>query len=449
VPATDHVDQADDLKGHFMTMPKSAPAAGAKRHRLPGALLIGTLLVPATLLTAGPIPAIAQSAGQTVTLEGLSFPGSSGQTIAISRIDVVGTNLSRAEVETLFKSGAAKTEVLPIITKMRADRLTIAGVSVTGGKDGQRVTVRPIELTGIDAGKAATLRLAGMEGGDNTGVAFNLRALSGEGLDVARALQLMKDTPLGGPRGIKLARMAWEGGTFQFPDKDTKADAPGGNLVKMSFGPMAGTNDYAGDTLNRSVFSLKNMVIEGPPSSQFGQQLKALGYDKVDLSLDSDGSYNAAARTMKVDRFTLTGQGMGALDLKFDMTDVGEGIASGVPMQSTEALMQSSIRSLTLSFVNDRLFQNAFAFAAMQQGKQPAAMIQEMKALATGMLPMMLGGDQGVLKVATAIGQFMDNPRSISITASGRNGPVKVMDLQGLKNPADAMRLIALDATAN
>jgi hypothetical protein len=404
-----------------------------------------TGLAPFALTGWGAQPALAQAALQNVSLSNITFKGGDGATVTVPKIDVTGTNLSQAELQKLFTPGTPSAESNALAARLKAQKIDIPLMTDAGSSAKQSMEVKGFVAEAIDAGKAAKVSVASLNVKREDGTIVSFKTMRAEGLD-------MSTLPAfggGGQKAPRLDKLTIDGGDMSFTDKAVKADAPGGNTVKGSFGPVTLANTYAGVVLTRSAFDLKNLVMVGPPTSQFSTQLKELGYDKLELNLAAAGGYDPAKKTMAIENFQMSGPAMGSFGLKGRFTDVAEGIASGDQAQSMVAMLGSSVERLEINVSNLGLFQKGFALAAKKQGKTAQALIGESKMMATSMLPMMLGSDPGVTKLATALGQFMDNPNALNVVLTGKSGPVKIMQLAGIKNPQDALKIINIDANTS
>jgi hypothetical protein len=406
-----------------------------------------TGLAPVVMTQWGAQPAFAQAALQNVSLTSLSFKLADGSQITIPKIDVTGTNLTQAELQKVFTNGPS-AEVTPLNAKMKAQKIDIPAVTIVGtGADKQSMELKNFVIEGVDAGKVGKAMVAASTVKREDGTTINLKPLRIDGLDVSGNLATML-AGKGSGNSLKMDKVTIDGGDLSFPDKAVKADAPGGNMVRMTLGPITLNNTYTGGVVTRGVFDLKSLVMTGPPTSQFTKQLKELGYDKLELAIASAGAYDPAKKTMAIENLQISGPAMGSFGLKGRFTDVAEGIASGDQAQAMVAMLGAGIERVELDISNQGLFQKGFALVAKQQGKTAEAFIGESKMMATSMLPMFLGSDPGVVKLATALGQFMDKPNALNVVLTGKSGPVKIMQLAGVKNPQDAMKLINIDAVS-
>jgi hypothetical protein len=415
------------------------------------AALLASALAVAIPATGGWLaqPAQAQTATRNVALDNLSFTGPDGTKFTIPKVEVAGTNLTDDEVRKLFDPATSRDAGIALSTKLKADRIAVPSMKAEGGKDGFGMTLTGLVAEKIDQGRFGRLALQGMQAADRKSMSFNLKPTSMEGVDLTQLLDLLRT---GGDvarlRQIRLEKVSGEGLEMQVPDKDTPANAPGGNRIKISFGPINGANEYAGSTVVRTRFNMKTMAIEGPPASRMTQQLKDLGYDRLSFDLVTAAGYDPAKKVVTLDEVTMTGPGMGRLKLAGVISNLDPLGMSGDQGERMLAFLGSSIEKLELTVGNDGLFEKGFAFAARQNGKKQAELIAESKAMAVGLLPIMLGADAGVMKLAAAIGQFMDNPKAVTVTLTGKNGPVRVIDFTTMKTPQDALKVVNIEAAA-
>ena len=118
-------------------------------------------------------------------------------------------------------------------------------------------------------------------------------------------------------------------------------------------------------------------------------------------------------------------------------------------MTRISGLMQGDVSEFTIRFVNQGLFDKALAYYAASVNRPPADIKGEWSVAATGMLPMLLGGDPSALKLAEAITTFLRDPKSLTVTLKGKNGPVRFMEAAQIRDPATFMQKVNVTATAN
>ena len=232
-----------------------------------------------------------------------------------------------------------------------------------------------------------------------------------------------------------------------FPDKDTPATAAGGNLYKVAIASVEGQGTYAGDLPDKGSGELKSLTIEPPKASKFGQGLAEFGYDRIDIGFTMSGSYDANAKTYVLDDYTIRGVDAGSLGFKAQFGDIDKSAFSGDQASRLAALANGNVSSAAVSFVNNGLFEKAVAYIAKMQKKTPDAIKQQWSAMATQLLPALLGGNPAALKLATAVTKFIAAPKALTITAKAKGGPLAFSEFTTAA-PALLLQRIDLDATA-
>jgi hypothetical protein len=111
------------------------------------------------------------------------------------------------------------------------------------------------------------------------------------------------------------------------------------------------------------------------------------------------------------------------------------------------AFMGANVADVAVKFANAGLFDRALAYVAGTKSKETVR--AEWAKAAGQYIPIMLGGDAGALALAGEVQKFINDPRSLVITAKGKNGPVALMELPGLKDPAALLQRVELGAVAN
>ena len=390
------------------------------------------LLMMSTLLASA--PAWAQA---NVVLENLTAD-SEKSTVAIKRIELVGTNLTQDEAKKLFSS-ATRQEAADLLAKFEAKQILIPETIVRQKDNQGGVTLRDFQANDVNKGKAARLSLAGVDGDGVTDkgekIGIKAGAVTVDNLDMAAAIAALKGAdPMQGL--TRASRISSNGFELTAPDKDTPATAPGGNIIKFSLGSLSVEQSYDGDAPTRSSVALNGIGVELPKASTGGAQLAAQGLDRLLANLHFGGAYDPARRSYTLDDFSLDADKIGSLRLRAELGGVDRQAFSGSSQQRIAAFMGADASMLELRFVNAGVFEKVVAHFAKEQNKAPAALLAEWKAMA-GVLPQMLlpGQDAGV-KAGQAVGAFIDNPRSLTVSVKSKGTPLKMLELAGIKDPA-------------
>ena len=382
-------------------------------------------------------PAWAQA---NVVLENLTSDAEKS-TVAIRRIELVGTNLTQDEAKKLF-STATRQEAADLLAKLEARQVLIPETVVRQKDKPGAITLRDFQANDVSMGKAARLSLAAVdgEGANDKGARVTIKAgaVTVDNLDIGAALAALKGgDPMDGL--TKATRVTSNGFELTMPDPETPADAPGGNMVKLSLGSFGVDQAYDGDTPTRSAIALNNFIAELPKASKGGAQLAAQGLDRVQANIHFGGAYDPARRSYALDDFSIEADKLGSLRLRGELGSIDKSAFSGAQQQRLAALMGADASMLELRFVNTGVFEKIVASVGKEQNKTPAALVAEWKAM-SGMLAQAFGqGDPTFVRASDAAAKFLDNPRSMTISVKGKTGPVKFIELAALKNPMELL----------
>lgn len=419
------------------------------RTSLPLVLLLMGGAAPVVL--AQGIAGLAQQPLANATLDNLTFNAKNGGTITIRKVDATATNLSKDELAKLFNPETSKTDAVAIAAKMKAEKLSIPEIALTS-KDA-RFTIQDVVVSGVAEGKVAGFRIAGMDGSGKTdeGVDISVKArpLEMKGLNISQILAGLKAGELTDGT-MQLGSVNWQGFEASFPDKDTLASSPGGNLVKVSLASLIGENTYDGVVPTRGSAKAEHLVVEMPKGSKVTTELAKFGQERVDLGFTVAMTYDKTKKLMNLEDYTINGVNAGAIGLKGAFGGVDPVLFSaGAQKTKLASLMGADIGSLALSYSDSGLFAKSLAYVADMQGKTADALKTEWTQMTVQFLPLILGGDPSALKIVEAVTKFIADPKNLTISAKAKGASVKVTDLMSLANPQALLSKIELSAVAN
>jgi hypothetical protein len=177
--------------------------------------------------------------------------------------------------------------------------------------------------------------------------------------------------------------------------------------------------------------------------------LDALGYEKFDVNVIAAGTFDAAAEQMTLSQLTINTADVGTLTVKAQLSGVSSGGAVTSNTQS-QTRSDAKLNSLELRFDNSGVVERALDMhAAMIFGTRADAAAQAKALVPIGLH--FLGGDVAFQdKVAKAVGDFLDNPKSITFTAAPST-PVTLEEIGGaaMSKPDTLPTLLGADITAN
>ncbi len=403
----------------------------------------------AAFLVAAIVPALAQN---NVTLENLKLPaGASKSELSLARVDVVNTNLSRDEVARFFSSDLKSADALGLAARMSADKITIRGAGLAG--DEAELTFGVFTAEGLNKGRFRKATLDGFTGafkdaGKPVGSVVS-KAIELENGNLGPLIAAAQANDLEGA-ALQLGRFSWAGFEASFADADVQANAPGGNLVKVSLAALNGVTEYDGDIPRKASGEARGLVIEPPKASGFAMGLKAFGYDKLEFGFTGSARYDSAARVLVLEDYTLSGVNAGKLGMAGTFTNIAPELLTEQDMAKKAAAgLDVGIAEIKAKFVNDGLVEKGIAFAAAQQGKSPAAFKAETAAMSAQLLPLLLGGDPSALALAQSVQSFINDPRSFNLTLKARGVPLPAARLAEINDPAKFLALVDVTLKAN
>jgi hypothetical protein len=396
------------------------------------------------LMTCVSAPALAQ----TVSLDPLTITTPEGGTLTLSRIEATDTNLTRDELAKLFNKDAPAAEKRAIAEKAKAARLTLGDV-VSEAKD-QRFVVKGLEARGVDSGRIARLSFTGAEStfkneqGDGK---LAINGLTVDGLDLSH-LMAAAETGQFADGALKIDRIAFDGFEGSVPDSKTPKDAAGGNLTRVKLGSMSLDASYAGDIPTKTAFALRSLVIQPAPASELAANLKGAGLSQLDMGMTFSGTYDTAAKTYSADDITLSLAQLGSVGLKAELAGVEPVLFTGDQAQRTAAAMGLAFSGLTVRVVNGGGVEKALAFAAASQNKTLAAFQAETAGMAGQIIPALLGGTASAASTGAAVAAFVSNPKSLTVTAKPKAGPLSLVEAAALGDPMAVVARLAISAVS-
>jgi hypothetical protein len=410
-------------------------------------LILATLIMAAAagtwqIVSALVTPAVALS--DSVALDNINIPGKDGGSAVIKHVEFTGTNLSRDEVASLFSATLPMDEARQLMAKLKASKIAIPEMLINF-KDGNAI-VHNLEASNVDSGKVGVLSVAAINisslGKDSPPVTVATRPFTIENADLSGAVGASKLSP------FKFSKLSWGGLEASFPDKDTPADATGGNIVHIKIASANANSDFQGDLFSKGIFQLKGMTIEVPKASKAGKTLALFGYDKMEYNMDSSSAYDPGNKTL-ASTFTINGAAIGALAFKADLGSIDTSAFLGDSTQRLMSLMNGDIGNVEMRLTDGGLFDKTLAYFAAQQHQKPEDVKRVWTMAANQMIAALFAGSPEAEQLSGALGQFIATPKNLTVSARGKTGAIAIKDLQELKTLPAILGKIDFSATAN
>lgn len=190
-----------------------------------------------------------------------------------------------------------------------------------------------------------------------------------------------------------------------------------------------------------------------------------LGYDKIHGSYVSTGSWSPHTGDLTMDKNELNIANVGKLNLTFqlggyDMKFVegieqaaketaGDGDNEALPFALLGLIQQLSVSNISIRFDDDSLTSKLLDYYAKQQGSDAPALINQIKGMTPLMLGM-LGVPEFAAEASSAIGTYLDNPKSIEISAQPATAQsMAVLIATATTDPTKLLSLLAVKLKAN
>ncbi|WP_158814541.1 hypothetical protein [Methylocapsa sp. S129] len=416
----------------------------ASRATLAGASLLTLVLA----LGAFPRLAAAWPVGQEeeVTLDDFTTTSKDGDVMTIKHAEFKGTNLSEDEIKKLLTPDTSQEDKTALMQKLKVGEMSIPLIDVAPKKGGA-IHIHDVTGSDIDSGKVGKFGFSGIDGSgtDKDGpVSIKAGAFTMENADLADALGAAKDPKQISPL-THLGHVSWEGLDFTVPDKD----AGPGKTIHIALGSVEIRNNYDGDILKDGATTVKGLVIEPSKGSEFANSLAILGYTRVELSAHVAAHYDAGAKKLTLDDFTIDSPNAGAIKLKADFADIDPALFGADASARMGAVMGGAIAAIEIKFVNAGLFEKSVTYFADQQKTTPDALKKQWMGAAGQMLPAVLGGDPSALKVAAEAQKFIAAPTNLTISLHPKSGTFKFTDAVGAGDPMALISTIDIAAAAN
>jgi ribosomal protein S11 len=399
-----------------------------------------------------PLSVSAYAQTQDVLLENINMGP-----VKIGKIEMKGTNATQDQIQSLVSGQMPPPDMQALLKGLTAESIAIEGVEIAPPEGGSMsVPGISVEELAVGEGKMGSLTVAGLTAkdiGTPTGkVNMQLGEFKVEGLEAPGLIEALEN---GSPEKL-----------LEDPSKMPKFDSVSLGASEMS-GPMEGAQapnniinvkmaeasmtlgDFIGRVATKAEYAFKNVAVKFPEGSEPATQLKAIGYDEVDLSISGKGSWNKDAKTYSIEDMVFEMANGAKLSLSANLGNVDETFFAGDPQTSMMAMLSAGISDAEISLENNGLVEKGLAFAAQQQGKTAEQLQQEAQGMATVMLPAILGTEPGAQALAKALAEFAAAPKNITVSAKAKSGMLTAQDFAAVATPADVFTKIDLEATAN
>ena len=182
-------------------------------------------------------------------------------------------------------------------------------------------------------------------------------------------------------------------------------------------------------------------------------RLKSIGYDTLSFGFDASWNWDAATGILNLPSLAVSGASMGRLDFSAVVGGVTDenvrAMQSGDPQTTMGLLQNMTVKSAKLRFDNQSIVERLIEYSAKDQGVTRDVLVGQL----TAALPMLLQPVQNAAfsaEVSKAVGEFLRQPRSLTISVAPQN-PTPFFQILGLAAmaPQTIPQALQLTVTAN
>ncbi len=399
---------------------------------------------------------ISGDAGFTATIARLTGEGMKARPGTKPLLDVLNA-ASRIEQDKLPEAERNRiaADTLAIWRNVEVGAVEASGISIVG-KDKDKTVTATIRRIGTSGGSALTMTMDDMAvdaGGSRVGIkTFAIRDLAIAEMMAATSEVLSR--PDLDPDDIDATRFIPKIGAIEV--MGVTVDAPGGpgrsppvkatlDAFRLAFPQTLGTIPTA------VKLEVANAAFDVPAQSadKNFQQLRALGYQKVNVSFGLDTAWDEKTNDLRIAALTANGADMGAVAISGTLGNITKDVFSGNSALAQAALIGATASSLDISVRDQGLVDRWIAFDARLQKRKPEDVRRDY-ATAAGMLaPGLLGPGEASRVVGAALGRFIAKPGKLDIKVRTRDGKgIGFMDMMLAGNPVAVIQRLDIEAKA-
>lgn len=204
------------------------------------------------------------------------------------------------------------------------------------------------------------------------------------------------------------------------------------------------------------------------PDPQTQAVLTGLGYQQVKGLIKMEGTWNPKSGQMELSQYDMTVNDAGTLGMTLDLAGYtpefikslqdlqkqmaaqpGGGDQSAQGMAMLGLMQQLTFNSASVKFTDASLTNKVLDYVAKMQGQKPSDIANMAKAMVPfGMAQ--LNNPELTAEVTSAVAAFLDNPKSLTISAEPENPvPFAVLMAGGMGDPKTLPKTLGMSVSAN
>jgi hypothetical protein len=357
------------------------------------------------------------------------------------------------KVPDLEKKNAAL--MTPIFKSMALGTVEMTGMTIStkaeGSKPALAFNLDKISMAAPDSIIPEMMRIQGMRISE-IGVTVNIAELMLDKMDFSASMAAVDRVNSGGGQPavedllpkIGLFRLA--GLDFDVPDSKSPNQRVKGKLglfeTRMS--------NHVGPIPADVKMTLDRFQMDIPPNTKEKglQDILALGYKALDISMGYDMAWLEASKTLRLNDLSMKSAGMFTANAKAEIGNVTRDLFTLDQAKAMVAGLGVAAKSVEVAIVNDTLFQRLIEKQAKETRRKPDEVRAEFAAGATMMAPMFMGDHAAARMIGQVLGKFVADPKNIKMTLTSKDG-VGAADFIAAKNPLDVLKKVDIKAGAN
>ena len=342
-----------------------------------------------------------------------------------------------------------------------------------------RIDIRDLNFSGLDKGQPIAMKVGHFGFGpfvndrmaeyvyenldlreaDKGG--FKVGALGLRGLDGKSAVDALKQFAAATPDEQKnfnirklvptIDQFVIAGIDMDMVSNDHKGNLDHGDRIKMSLDRFeVNGSHYILGVPTALTMALDRLVIPLPTdgSQPDFRSLIDFGYDRLEWSAKLDAAWDEATQILKLNEFSASSPDIGSYKVTLRIDNVARDLFQGDTTDMTVAALGAAIKAADVRIANDGLLERLLAKTADDSHQSEAAVRKQWTAAIHAELPSLIGASKNMQAILAAVDAFIARPKNLHFSATSDSG-LGVADFYNVKEPADILNKVDLQATAN
>ncbi len=230
--------------------------------------------------------------------------------------------------------------------------------------------------------------------------------------------------------------------------------------LTATISPLTETSPVA-FTTNVASFKADLSDVQDPKTKD---TLKALGYETISGKIDAAGTWNVSDGRLNIEKMDFIADNAGTLGLKLDISgytlDFIKGLQEATKnmdgkdenaknMAMLGLMQQLSFTGASIRFDDASVTYKALDYVAKQQGSKRSDLIGQAKMIIP-MAAAQLGNAEFAQSLGTAVGTYLDDPKTIEVKAApAKPVPFAIIAAGGMADPKSLIKTLGVTVNAN